>query len=109
MILDTIIKYWLAWAMGIIAGWIAYLWKQNQKTKKTQQAIQDGVKALLSDRILQMHSICKSKGFCSVQDRVSLESLHTAYHDGLHGNGTITDAYNKTKDLPYEKERRIDQ
>lgn len=106
MVIDAIIKYWVGWAMGLLAAGIAYLWRQAQRSKKTQQAIQDGVKALLRDRILQMYTICKSKGYCSIQDRQSLESLYVAYHDGLHGNGTVSDVYNSMRAMPREKERK---
>lgn len=108
MILDHIIKYWVGWAMGLLAALIAYLWQQAQRERRTQKAIQDGVKALLRDRIIQMYSICKSKGYCTLQERESLQSLYTAYHDGLQGNSTVTDVYNAMRGMPTEKiERKI--
>lgn len=106
--LDYITKYWLGWAFGLVAAGISYLWKQAQKDRKARQALQDGVKALLKDRIIQMYSICKSKGFCTLQDREGLESLYKSYHDGLHGNGTVTDVYNAVRAMPTEKERKIE-
>ena len=104
--LEWIVKHWVTWAMGLLTAGITYLWRQAQRSKNTQKAIQDGVKALLRDRILQMYSICKSKGYCSIQDREGLESLYNAYHDGLHGNGTISDIYAAMRAMPREKERK---
>ena len=93
--IEHIIKYWVNWAMGLIALGMLTLWRKVRKDKQdqdaTQQAIQDGVKALLRDRIIQMYGICKSKGYCTIQEREALESLYTAYHVGLHGNGTSQD------------------
>lgn len=111
--IEHIIKYWVNWAMGIIALGMLTLWRKVRKDKQdqdaTQQAIQDGVKALLRDRIIQMYGICKSKGYCSIQEREALESLYTAYHVGLHGNGTVTDVYNAMRAMPTERERKESQ
>lgn len=108
--LDFIIKYWVSWALGLVTTALVYLWRQFQKEKKaqeaTQEAIQNGVKALLRDRIIQMYGICKSKGYCSIQEREALESLWNAYHHGLHGNGTVTDIYNAMRAMPTERERK---
>lgn len=99
-------KHWLTVLFGGVSAAVAALWRQGQKQKKTQQAIQDGVKALLRDRILQMYAICKSKGYCSLQDRESLESMYAAYHGGLQGNGTVSGVFNTMMSMPYEKERK---
>lgn len=111
--IEHIIKYWVNWAMGLIALGMLTLWRKVRKDKQdqdaTQQAIQDGVKALLRDRIIQMYGICKSKGCCSIQEREALESLYTAYHVGLHGNGTVTDVYNAMRAMPTERERKESQ
>lgn len=104
--IEWIAKYWANWVLGLLAAGIAFLWRQAQKQRKANQAVQDGVKALLRDRILQMYTICKAKGYCSIQEREGLESLYTAYHDGLHGNGTITDIYTSMRAMPREKERK---
>lgn len=108
--IEHIIKYWVNWAMGLIALGMITLWRKMRKDRQdqdaTQEAIQNGVKALLRDRIIQMYSICKSKGFCSIQEREALESLYSAYHDGLHGNGTITDIHDAMRRMPTEKERK---
>lgn len=106
MILDYIIKYWVGWAMGLLAAGITYLWRQSRRQRKTDRAIEHGLKALLRDRIIQMYGVCKSKGFCSLQERESLESLYQAYHEGLLGNGTVTDVYNSIRTMPRERAER---
>lgn len=103
MVMDAIIKYWVTWAMGLLAAGIVYLWKQGQKAKCMQKAIQDGVRALLRDRIIQMYMICKSKGYCTLQERENLEILYVTYHAGLNGNGTVTDIYNNMREMPQER------
>ena len=107
--IEWIVKYWVTWSMGLLAAGITYLWRQAKKQKDAQKAIQDGVSALLRDRIIQMHMICKSKGFCSVQERESLEIMYTAYHVGLKKNGTLTGIYNSTLSMPYEKAERKEE
>lgn len=104
--IDYITKYWVGWALGLITTGIAYLWRQAQKERKARQAIQEGVRALLRDRIIQMYGICKSKEFCSLPEREALDSLYKAYHDGLGGNGTVTDVFTAMRKMPTEKERK---
>lgn len=104
--IDYIVKYWVSWALGLLAAGIAFLWRQTQRERRAQRAIRDGLKALLRDRIIQMYGICKSKGYCSIPEREALESLYTAYHDGLEGNGTVTDVYNAMRAMPTERHER---
>ena len=64
-----------------------------------QKALENGVIALLHDRIKQCYESCEQKGFANINDRENLEVLYTPYHN-LGGNSTGTDLYCKIKDLP---------
>jgi hypothetical protein len=83
---------------GLIAA-IKHLWNKQKAQAERQQAIEDGVKALLFDKILKCCFDCEAKEFASVKDRENLEMLYNSYHS-LGGNGTGTDLYNMVKALP---------
>jgi hypothetical protein len=83
---------------GLIAA-VKHLWNKQKAQAERQQAIEDGVKALLFDKILKCCLDCEAKESASVKDRENLEMLYNSYH-ALNGNGTGTDLYNMVKALP---------
>lgn len=62
-------------------------------------AINEALRALCSDRILQGYRYYKSKGKITTQDLATMSNLYKAYH-ALGGNGTITAVYEKILQLP---------
>lgn len=70
---------------------------------KRQQALKEGVCALLRDRIIQTAKNYKRKKHAPVYARENMDSLHEAY-DMLGGNGAITDIYNDFRRLPVWEE-----
>ena len=94
-----IIKYWIEFAFGIIsAGLIAGF----RHLLKKQKAIENGVKALLRDRIIQSCNNYREKGYCPIYARDSINNLFKEYKE-LGGNGTIEALVNETRELPWEK------
>ena len=102
---DWLIKYWLSAVFGVIAGglgWaIKHLYSKQKAQDKRQEAVEDGVKALLHDRIYQGYADCDRKGFASVDDIKNLEYLYRPYH-ALGGNGTGTELFERVKKMPTE-------
>lgn len=98
--MDWIVKYWLEVVFGVVFSGISAvvvgLWKRNR-------AMQDGIRALLRDRIVQIYTISKSKGYCGIQERESLEGMFIAYHVGLKGNGTVSGLYKMMMNMPTDK------
>lgn len=96
--MDFIIQYWLTWAFGLSSAGLALLWKAFMNQRKRQKALEDGVRALLRDRIIQSCDYYNAKQKISIHGRENIESMYKAYHS-LGGNGTVTRLVEEIKDL----------
>ena len=67
-----------------------------------EQAINQSLRALCRDRILQGYRYYRQHGGVSAQDLESMNKLYNAYHS-LGGNGTITTIYDKICALPIKE------
>lgn len=103
---DFIVKHWLTVLFGFVTAALGAGYRNlSQRVKKEREAgkaMQAGMVALLSDRLIQLHKLHTERGYCHINDKKNVESLFRAYHS-LGGNGTITDLYNKLLALPTEK------
>ena len=103
---EIFVKYWVEWLCGIVtailSGAYLRLSKKVKANRLKQEAIEQGMQALLRDRIIQAYNHYTEKGFCPIYGRQNVESLYQAYH-ALGGNGTITNLYNKLEELPTEE------
>lgn len=105
--MEDIIKYWVEVLFGIICTIFACGFKmisakikeQNQK----QLAIENGVQALLRDRLIERYRECCLKGELSILDRENLNHMFEEYLN-LKGNGTVKQLMNDLLDLPTKKE-----
>lgn len=99
--------YWqdiLLWAVTTGLATLAVWVRQRLKATKTKQdAINDGVKAILHDRIYQAHGYYTRKGYCPLEAKKNIEYLFTPYRN-LGGNGTGEQAYKDIMRLPTEPE-----
>lgn len=69
---------------------------------KREQAINEALRALCRDRILQGYRYYKRNNGISAQDLETMNKLYGAYH-ALGGNGTITTIWQKINDLPLKE------
>jgi hypothetical protein len=98
---------WMGAAVGslaaaLIAGVAAalrFIFKRQRAAGERQQALEEGVKALLHDRIYKSYAECFQKGYADVDDIRNLEYLYRPYH-ALNGNGTGTELYERVKKMP---------
>lgn len=67
-----------------------------------EQAMNDALRALCRDRILQGYRYYKRQGGVSTADLETMTKLYNAYH-GLGGNGTISAVYDKICALPIKE------
>lgn len=84
------------------AGIMAMIVNLNSRLKvraREQDAIKDGMQAILRDRIIQAYNHYAEKGFCPIYARDNVAHMYEAYHN-LGGNGTITELYEKLLHLP---------
>lgn len=100
---DWLVKYWLGVIFGAVTGaggWAARtLWKRQKQQQAQQEALKDGMLALMHDRIFAIYEECNRKKHASVEDIRNLEYLYRPYHK-LGGNGTGTELYERVKKMP---------
>lgn len=93
------LAYWALTAItGVFAAWV---WRKLKAQIAEQAAMEEGVKAILHDRIYQAHRFYISQGFCPLEDKKNIEYLYQPYKR-LGGNGTGKRAYEEIMDLPTE-------
>lgn len=89
----TIGEWWLTWLLGLIgAGVLAgfrVLYKRQKESEKRQSAIENGMQAILRDRILTSYYHYHDKGSITLHGMENVEAMYKSYHD-LGGNGTMT-------------------
>lgn len=107
--LQIILSILTAVATGII-GWLLNKFKKYEERReafensrleeitKREEAINQALRALCRDRILQGYRYYKKSGEISTQDLETMTKLYNAYHN-LGGNGTITAVYEKILQL----------
>lgn len=102
-------KYILPSLGGLLTGVAAWtaktLWSRQKAQAAQQNALKDGILALLHDRIYAECAAAESQGCISVDGLRNLEYLYIPYHT-LGGNGTGTVLYERVKRLPVEQEER---
>ena len=105
---EFIIKYWLEFIFGLAIAGLSFCIKTLQKKLKKQEAIQQGLLAILHDRLLQECNQYLSQGYIPLDKAEeildNLKIIYDAYHS-LGGNGTGTSIYKRTINLPLKKER----
>ncbi len=104
---DWIVKYWGQWLFGLVAAALAAAYRRLAKKVKArtteEDAIKNGMLAILHDRLYSLCTWHLSTESVGVEDLRNLEYLYNAYH-ALGGNGTGTELYNRVKKLEIKKE-----
>ena len=85
--------------MAVLSLAVKCLWSRQKRQSSEQDAVKEGVQALLHDRIYQGYADCERKGCASVDDIKNLEYLYLPYH-ALGGNGTGTELFERVKKMP---------
>ena len=103
---EWIARYWMEWLFGIMAALAAASYRRISKhmrhTQKKDRALDDGMRALLRDRIISACDHYFEKGYAPVYARENITSMYDAYHS-LGGDGIVTDMVRQTMELPYKK------
>ena len=103
---EWITRYWVEWLFGIVAALAAASYRRVSRhmrhTQKKDQALDDGMRALLRDRIISACDHYFEKGFAPVYARENITSMYDAYHS-LGGDGIVTDMVKQAMELPYKK------
>ncbi len=102
---DDVVLWAVTTGLATLAVWVR---QKLKATKNRQDAINDGVKAILHDRIYQAHGWYMRQGYCSLEDKKNIEYLFTPYRN-LGGNGTGERAYDDIMALPTEPEKKAEK
>ena len=103
-ILQTAIDLLLSAALAAIVSWVA---KLHRRTKAENDAIRDGVRALLYDRIVQGYlRFHDDLGYMPLQAKESMQDVYDNYKK-LNGNGLGEQMYRKMKELPTSKDVKV--
>ena len=101
---EWIARYWVEWLFGIVAALAAASYRRVNRhmrhAQKKDRALDDGMRALLRDRIISACDRCFEKGYAPVYARENISSMYDAYHS-LGGDGIVTDMVRQTMKLPY--------
>lgn len=115
LIYETIVKFWLQWALGLLASLLALVYRRVLAIKKQSDerckqekeengAMKVAMVALMRDRIRQSCRYHLKNEYITADDLDVLNQLYEAYHS-LGGNSTTTELVNRTRQLPIYVEK----
>ena len=107
----SILPYLLNVASGIVLAICTYTINkarddrrsEKEKANEKDQALSDGVQALLRESIVTAYNKYSDKGFCPIYAKESLKKAYKSYA-ALGGNDVATGLYHKLLAMPEIKE-----
>ena len=97
---------WIEWLFAALTAGLAFAYRQLSKRMKAataeNDAIRQGLRALLRDRLIQQHNYYMEKGCWPIYARDSMLDMFRQY-TSLGGNGAITSIIKDMDDLPTDK------
>lgn len=105
-------SHWVEWLFVAISAFLSFGYHQVIRRQKEEslrnEALQDGVKALLRDRIIQSYNHYHEKGYCPIYGKENVKRMYDAYH-GLGGNDVATKLKDTLLEMPEEPEEREEE
>lgn len=101
-----IYQYWLEFFFGLICMGLGIGLKTLYTKVKKISIVEQAMRELLKDRIIQAYNHYIEKGFIPIYALESAIGMYEQYH-ALGGNGTITRLVNELKELPTEKQKKV--
>lgn len=96
------LTYWIEALFGLAITALSLGYKRLKTRFKEQEAIKEGLVAILHDRLFQSGMYFLDKGEISISELNNIEGIYNAYHK-LGGNGTGTEIYERLLDLELKK------
>lgn len=104
---EWIEKYWIEWIFGILCAVLAGLYKnlfaRLKRQKEEQDALKNGIRALLQRQISEDGNLYCRQKFCSIEQKNTFLCMYASYH-ALGGNGAMTSLRDRVMALPNEPE-----
>ena len=97
--------HWVEWLFAAVSalccmGYRQMLKRQIEENRKSA-ALQDGMQALLRDRIIQAYNHYQDKRYCPIYGKENAQRMYDAYH-ALGGNDVATELKDKLLKMPEE-------
>lgn len=91
----------LLFGSGLLLAILKYFHSKIKEQKLRTVALEQGVQALLRDRLYQMYFHYLEKGSAPIYARENFENMYKKYHE-LGANGVMDDYYHKFMNIPTE-------
>jgi len=99
---EFICTYWLEVIFSLVISGLSFALSlvvaSVKKKSKEQDAVKEGVVAILHDRLFQSGMYFINKGEIGLSELRNIERMYEAYHN-LGGNGTGTEVYERVREL----------
>lgn len=110
-IIGHILANWPDWLFAAVSALLGICYRHLSKQIKEERvkniALQDGMQALLRDRIIQAYNHYQDKGYCPIYAKENVKRMYDAYHI-LGGNDVATQLKDKILLMPEEPAERED-
>ena len=107
MSMEFVLKYWVEVIFGLIVSGLGLgyrkLSKKIEQKMERQEAVEDGIQALLRDSIIHSYNNYMEKECCPIYALENIEAMYKSY-SVLGGNGTVTQLVKRLKELPTDGE-----
>lgn len=108
-ILSYIGAHWLEWLFALLLAILAGAWKKVSDRLKLEhdknEAVAEGVQALLRESIVSNYNRYLEKGHCPIYAKESLKKVYHAYHN-LKGNDVATSLFKRFWTCPKNQKRK---
>lgn len=99
--IEFITHYWLEVLFSALLAGCGIAYRVLAKKVREQDAIKQGIVALLRDRIIQAYNHYMEMGYCPIYALDNIHSLYEQYQN-LGGNGTVTRLMEEIEKIPTE-------
>lgn len=100
-------RYWAEWVFGIFCAVLTALYRnlsaRLKKQKEEQDALKNGIRALLQRQITEDGNAYCHRKYCSIEEKNTFLCMYDSYH-ALGGNGAMTQLKDRVMELPNEPE-----
>lgn len=107
---EFIITYWLEALFGAMLATMGVWIKKLQNKLKQQDAVTEGLKAILHDMLFQLCEKYLALGYIPVEESEEVLTREKVIYDaysGLHGNSTGSDVHKNFRNLPIKKQESV--
>ena len=91
----------------LVGGMFTYLVARMKKYKTEQDAIKNGIQALLRAEMIKSYNKYIELGYAPIYARENYKNIYKNYHE-LGVNGVMDDLYKKFLELPTERRNEHD-